>query len=428
MNQAEGVKMKFLSLANKDLKELVRDRKGLFFILVFPIFFMLVFGFAFGGMGQSNTPYKLAIVNYDETVTIPMTGERINFGNNLTQLLEEAKYENSDVNLFNVTKMSESEADALLKTRDIDAALIIPDNFSESVLALINHTIMTTTNPLAASQSTSPDITSTLIIRGDTGFINFGVSQGILVGVLAQYQDEIVIQTQNAVQGTPGAQPTVFLNSKVEPIEGTQNFTSFDFIAPGMIVFAILLLATTVAANFTREVESGTLARLKLSKMKGFDLMFGGLIPWSLVVVVQVIILLVVAVAIGFHWQGGLNSILLAILVGVIGGIASIALGMIIAAFVTSVSQATNLGTLITVPASFLVGAFFPLPDVEIFGIPFNAFLPWTHILDALRSTLTYGGGWNDISYSVAVSLVLTVILFAIGVILFSKNRLKSEN
>lgn len=182
--------MKFLSLANKDLKELVRDRKGLFFILVFPIFFMLVFGFAFGGMGQSNTPYKLAIVNYDETVTIPMTGERINFGNNLTQLLEEAKYENSDVNLFNVTKMSESEADALLKTRDIDAALIIPDNFSESVLALINHTIMTTTNPLAASQSTSPDITSTLIIRGDTGFINFGVSQGILVGVLAQYQED----------------------------------------------------------------------------------------------------------------------------------------------------------------------------------------------------------------------------------------------
>jgi ABC-2 type transport system permease protein len=420
--------MKFLSLAIKDLKELVRDRKGLFFILVFPIFFMLVFGFAFGGMGQNNTPYKLAIVNYDEAVTIPMTGESINFGNNLTQLLEEAKYENSDVNLFNVTKISESEADALLKTRDIDAALIIPDNFSQSVLALIDHTIVTTTNPLAASQSTSPNITSTLIIRGDTGFINFGVSQGILVGVLAQYQDEIVIQTQNAVRGTPGAQPNVFLNSKVEPIEGTQNFTNFDFIAPGMIVFAILLLATTVAANFTREVESGTLARLKLSKMKGFDLMFGGLIPWSLVVVVQVIILLVVAVAIGFHWQGGLNSILLAILVGVIGGIASIALGMIIAAFVTSVSQATNLGTLITVPASFLVGAFFPLPDVEILGVPFNAFLPWTHTLKALRALLTYGEGWNDISYSVAVSVVLTVILFAIGVILFSKNRLKAEN
>ena len=420
--------MKFFSIAIKDLKELVRDRKGLFFIMLFPVFFMLVFGFAFGGMGESNTPHKLAIVNYDKPVTLPTTGESVNFGNNLTQLLEDAKYEDSDVHLFNVTKMSENEADELLKSRDIDAALIIPDNFSESVLALINHTIMTTTNPLAASESTPPDATSTLIIRGDTGFMNFRVSQSILVGVLAQYQDEIVIQTQNAVRGTPGTQPTVFLNSKVEPIEGTQNFTTFDFIAPGMIVFAILLLATAVAASLTREVETGTLARLKLSKMRGFDLLFGGLIPWSLVVVVQVIILLVVAVAIGFHWQGGINSLLWSLLVGVIGGIASIALGMIIAAFVQNDRQAVNLGTLITVPMSFLVGAFYPLPDVEILGVPFNAFLPWTHTVKALTSLLTYGGGWNEIAYPVVVSVILTVILFAIGVVVFSKNRLKAEN
>ena len=190
----------------------------------------------------------------------------------------------------------------------------------------------------------------------------------------------------------------------------------------------LIFLATTVAANFTREVESGTLTRLKLTRMKGFDILFGGLIPWSLVVVFQVIILLAVAIAIGFHWQGGVNSILLAILVGVIGGIASIALGMIISAFVQNVGQAGNLGTLITVPASFLVGAFFPLPDVEIFGVPFNAFLPWTHTLDALRALLTYGGGWNEIAYSVGVSVFLTVILFAIGVVLFTKNRLKAES
>jgi ABC-2 type transport system permease protein len=420
--------MKFLSIAAKDLKELIRDRKGLFFIMIFPIFFMLVFGFAFGGMGQSNTPYKLAIVNYDEPVTLPLSDESVNFGNNLTEILEEAKYQNSDVHLFNVTRMSENEVDELLKARDIDAALIIPDNFSESVVALINHTVMITTNPLATGQTTPPDVTSTLIIRGDTGFLNFGVSQGILVGVLAQYQEEIVTQTQNTVRGTPGAEQTVFLNSKVEPIEGTQDFSTFDYIAPGMIVFAILLLATTVAASLSKEVETGTLARLKLSKMRGFDLLFGGLIPWSLVVVVQVVMLLVVAVAIGFHWQGGINSILLSILVGVIGGIASIALGMIIAAFVQNDRQASNLGTLITVPMSFLVGAFFPLPDVDILGVPFNAFLPWTHTLDALRALLTFGGGWNEVAYSVGVSVFLTVILFAIGVVLFSKNRLKAES
>jgi len=419
--------MKFLSIAVKDLKELLRDRRGFMFIILFPVLFMLVFGFAFGGMGQSNTPYNLAVVNYDEAAVLPVSNESVNFGDNLTQLLTDAKYQNSDVHLFNVTKMSESEADQLLKTRKIDAELIIPQNFSDSVVSLINYTILSTTNPLAAGQSTSSNITSTLIIRGDTGFINFGASQGILVGVLAQYQDKIVTQTQNTVRGTPGAQPVMYLDSKVEPIAGTQNFTTFDFIAPGMIVFAILLLATTVAASLTREVEKGTLERLKLSKMRGFDLLFGGLIPWSLVVVAQVVILLLVAISIGFHWQGGINSILMAILIGVIGGIASIALGMIIAAFAKNDRQAANLGTLITVPTSFLIGAFFPLPNAGIYGVQFNEILPWTHTLAALRSTLTYGGS-GDVNYQIGISVMLTVILFIIGVALFSRTRLRAES
>ncbi len=420
--------MKFLSIAIKDLKEILRDRRGFFFILLFPMLFMLVFGFAFGGMG-GNTPHNLAVINYDQGSVLP-NNQSVNFGNNLTQILENTKYPNSNVYVFNVTQPSESNADQQLKQRKIDAELIIPQNFSQASVSLINNTISSTTNTPSASSS---NITSTLIIRGDTGYINFGTTQGILTGILSQYKDEIVIDTQNNVRGTPGAQPTEYLNSKVEPIAGTGNYTTFDYLAPGMIVFAIILLATTVAASLTREVDKGTLARLKLSKMRGFDLLFGGLIPWSLVVVAQVIILLAVAIIIGFHWQGGLNSILLAILVGVIGGIASISLAMIIAAFAKNDRQAANLGTLITVPTSFLVGAFFPLPQEPIgtfMGQSFQIydFIPWTHTLNALRSVLTYGGGWNDISFQVGISVLLTIILFVIGVALFSRTRLRAES
>ncbi|PKL73077.1 MAG: ABC transporter permease, partial [Methanobacteriales archaeon HGW-Methanobacteriales-2] len=125
--------------------------------------------------------------------------------------------------------------------------------------------------------------------------------------------------------------------------------------------------------------------------------------------------------------------LLLAILVGIIGGVASISLGMIIAAFARNDRQAANLGTLISVPTSFLVGAFFPLPQVVIanfWGQPFQVYdlLPWTHILNALRSTLTFGGGWDTIVYQVGWAVLLTTILFIIGVGLFSKNRLRAEN
>ena len=51
-NRVEGVEMKFISIAIKDFKEIVRDRRGLFFIILFPIFLMMIFGFALEGWGR----------------------------------------------------------------------------------------------------------------------------------------------------------------------------------------------------------------------------------------------------------------------------------------------------------------------------------------------------------------------------------------
>ena len=255
--------MKFISIAVKDFKELVRDRRGLFFIMVFPIFLIMVLGFAFGGMGEGNTPHNIVIVNYDQGSTMPITGENVNFGNNLTTVLQDANYENSDVKLFNITNYQlKVRPKILLKDRTVDAELIIPSNFSNSMVALITNTIQSGTGQSHLQQQQ----TSTVIIRGDTGFMGFGVSQAILVGILDQYQSSVVNGVKNQIAGTPGAEPAKFIETKVEAIAGTETFTNFDFIAPGMIVFAILLLATTVASILTREVESGTLERLKMSK------------------------------------------------------------------------------------------------------------------------------------------------------------------
>ena len=408
--------MKFTTIASKGAKELLRDRRGLIMILIFPLFFMLVFGFAFGGMGQANQPHDIAVINNDQGATFPISGENLNLGNNFTQVLKDVKYEDSDVNIFMVKETNLDGANSLLKQRTVDAAVIIPENFTESILA-------------SASGITTP---TTVIIRGDTGYIGFGVSQGILVGILEQYQDQLSAQISSQLTGTKIQSVTKLIETKVESIPGTETFTSFDYLAPGMIVFAILLLATTVAAGLTREVEKGTLSRLKLSKMRSFDFLFGNLIPWSLIAAAQVLILLAVAILIGFNWQGGLNSLFLAVVVGLIGGIASVSLGMIIASFARNDRQAANLGTIITVPTSFLVGAFFQLPQVvlgNVMGQQFQIYdiLPWYHVLNALRAVLTFGGGWNDIKYQVGWAVLLTAILFVVGVFIFARTRLRPD-
>ena len=54
--------------------------------------------------------------------------------------------------------------------------------------------------------------------------------------------------------------------------------------------------------------------------------------------------------------------------------------------------------------------------------------LPWTHILNALKSVLIYGNGWSAIAYDMAWSVVLTAIIFIIGMGLFARFRLSVEN
>lgn len=423
--------MKFISVAIKDFKELIRDRRGLFMILLFPLFFMVIFGFAFEDMGKSDEPHNLAVINLDEGAEMPISNDKVNFGDNLTELLIDAEYEDSDVKLFNVTETTESNADQLIKNKEADAMITIPKNFSQSIVDAMEDSLAQRMGFSSSDENSSNDIVK-VNIRGDGSSMGFGMSQAVLVKILGEYQDNLAANIQNQASGA-SSEPLKLFEEDVDSVSGTESFSQFDFLAPGMMVFAILLLATTVAASLTREVEKGTLARLKLSKMRSFDMLFGALVPWSIVAAIQVLILLSIAIFMGFNWQGGLNSIFLAMFIGVIGGIGSIALGMIIASFAKNDQQASNLGILIVVPTSFMVGAFFQLPQViigEVMGRSFQIYdlLPWTHTLDALRAVLIFGEGWNAIAYDVIWSAVLTAIIFIIGIGLFSRFRLSAEN
>ncbi|MBI5458755.1 ABC transporter permease [Methanobacterium sp.] len=421
--------MKFISVAIKDFKELIRDRRGLFMILLFPMFFMIIFGIVYGNMGQTNETYNLAVVNLDEGAKMPLTNEEVNFGDNLTEIFRDSEYEDSDVKLFNVINTSESSANKLIQLKEADAMIVIPKNFSQTIVDEMEDSIAAQTTGTTSSNNND---TLKLIISGDSSSMGFGVSQVVLIKIIGEYHDNLVANIQSQTSGS-SAEPLKLFEGDVGSVSGTESFSQFDFLAPGMMLFAILLLATTVAASLTREVEKGTLARLRISKMRSFDMLFGALIPWSIVAAIQVLILLTVALIMGFNWQGGLNSIVLAMFIGVIGGIGSIALGMIIASFAKNDTQAFNLGIMVVVPTSFVVGAFFQLPQVvigEIMGRSFQIYdiLPWTHILNALKSVLIYGNGLSAITYDLAWSAVLTAIIFVIGMGLFSRFRLSVEN
>jgi ABC-2 type transport system permease protein len=359
--------------------------------------------------------------------------------------------------LFHLNNVSEERASELLRSRSIDALIVIPKNFSRAFASTVNDSARTAIKSEVGGQAittagnaslgigatvpganfTPPEasnVTSTLSIEGGSGYMNFATTQVLITAIFDHYKNDV---TANAVaRAAPGGDYNPlsdYIPVETLPIAGTQSFSLFDYLVPGLIVFALLVQVSLVAGSLVRDVEIGTLDRLKLSKVRAFDLLFGTFLRWTLVTIGQVPLLIAIATVLGYKHQGNLSSLGLATVIGVIAGMASISLALLIASFVENEMQAMELGAIVTLPIGFMAGAFLPLPRQvlgEFAGRTYVLYdiLPWTHATTALRSVLTYGTGLSvDVVFEMMWLIILTAILFVVGVACYSRVRLRPE-
>jgi ABC-2 type transport system permease protein len=200
----------------------------------------------------------------------------------------------------------------------------------------------------------------------------------------------------------------------------TEDFTVFDWQAPGIFVFALLMTAIYVSATLATEYKNKTVHRLRLTKMTSFDLMAGTTIRWLFVGALQIVILFVVAYALGTQVAGEIGpTFLMCFVVSIVVVLASISLGLIISAFIEDPEQAGNIGTGIAVPLSFLTGAFFPLDFAPA------SILPWTHGANAMKQLMLYNA-WDEAIVHLGWALIGALVLFGIGVFVYQQRRLRN--
>jgi ABC-2 type transport system permease protein len=482
--------MKFVKITFKGLRAIFRDRKGFLFLLFFPVFFIAVFSLAFGGgtfQAGTSLPHDIVVVNYDAGTSVVSnnTTRLVNYGDTFTKVLENATAEHSGTKLFRLRNVSEEQANELLRSRSIDVLIVIPENFSSAFTSMVNDSVrnaITSTvgardiaggtvgqsqapiqssptsipaqtstrlqNVQAAAAFSNPtdntpknvtlpkasNVTSALSVEGDSGYLNFAGAQALITTIYDQYKNDVAAKAvADAASGGDYRLLADYVPIEMRPIAGTQLLSPFDYLMPGLIVSAILVQAALVSGSLVQDIEMGTLDRLKLSKVRTSDLLFGTLLTWTLITIVQVPLLLVVATALGYQYSGSLSSLELAIVIGVIAGMASIALALLIASFAKSEMQALELGAMIVLPVAFLTGAFCPLPQKvlgEFAGRTYGVYdlLPWTHAVSALRSVLTYGTGLSeDVVFQITWLIILTAMLFVVGVVCYSRMRLRPE-
>lgn len=396
--------MRPLLIARKHLVESLRQPRVLVLGLGLPVAFMLIFGLAFG-QGDANETFDLAYVDQDggELAQAYLSG------------IENLTYDDG-IDLVRLVRVgSEAEAVEGLQARRQDALLLIPQGFTEGLTAT---TQTAPGGPAGLGQpqtTTTPPAGTHVTVRGDPSFPQFAALSGILESYTAEFE-----------RGATGQDPVLQVRSDMVT---SRELTGFDFIAPGLMVFAILNLAPQSAAMLARESELGTLDRIRQSPTRAFHLLTGVAGAQLVLAMLSLALMLVTARLMGFQNQG---SYLAAYVIALAAAFSVIGLGMIIAAFARTQQEAANLGVLVAIPGSFLSGSFFTIPGVELFTIGERTIrlydvLPTTHAVDALRLVLTFGNRLEEVAFSLGALVVLSGAFFALGVALYSRTRLRPQ-
>ncbi len=449
--------MKVIVLAVKGIKESFRDIKNIAFLLAFPLMFLVLFRVAFGFGTEATATYDILILDeddgegpwdqtdpqwlplYNSAMGTDYTGSEF-FHNVILEgktdtageyfvdeVLRTATYEGNEKKMFNIKMVSSrEEGEDIVSKGNAALLVVIPANYSSAVQGVVDQAIVDEVRAHSVSMNASSDqyAHTKLELTGELGNFDFSFASSLVSGQLMQYLAVLEGTVRYAVGSTfpdgPATQEGGSVGVVFVSIGETDEFTLFDWQAPGIIIFALMMTAIYVTATLATEVKNKTLQRLRLTKMTSFDMMGGTTLRWLFIGTFQLIIMLVVIWALGVNFAGTFGPTFGAIfIISLVAILASISLGLIISAFVDDPEQAGNIGTAIVVPMSFLTGAFFPM-DVAAAQL-----LPWTQASLALKQVMLYAD-WEVAATHTMYAFVAATVVFVIGVVLFQRKRLRA--
>jgi ABC-2 type transport system permease protein len=362
--------------------------------LIFPALFVYLYWLFFPSSG--STSYTVLVINQDEGIEIE--GQVTNAGQEAIEAIKGVSYADGSPLLTVKQADSEDEVEPMLRDRQAVVFILIPADFSRQ---------------LAAARSGDEAASVDLIFGGDLTNPYYAVAAMLATAAVDQYTQEA------SGQGS-------LLQYIEEPLGGSGTRTEFEIYVPGMFVFAIIMLVFLASMTVAQEIESGTLLRLKITRMTSIELLGGITLALVIVGVAAELLALGTALALGFRSYGPVWA---AILVGTWTSLSIIGVGMIVASLSKTVAQAFIIANFPMGLFMFFSGAIYPVPPVSLFeiaGRSINLYdlLPPHHAVVALNKILTLGVGIEEILYELICLAVLSIIYFAAGAWLFQKRHL----
>ena len=362
--------MRFWEFCRRNLRETYRDPLALGFLLAFPLLFMVLFGAIFSG--DTIASYHIGVIDDDDTL---LSQAFVDEALAEVPVLEVATYEDA------------ASAMEDLKLGNISAYIAVPRGFGEQISR--------------SWQDEEANITLE-ITYDESDFMATGQ----------------IISTINAVTRS-FAHIEVPITINANPIHIETEITYIDFIAPGIIIFGLLILIPTSARIIVHDKEKGFLSRLLTTPLRPVEFISGYSLCLGVIAIAQIIIFILVGWLFGMDIVG---SLWLAFLIFFLTGLCSIGIGMVVAALSKSENQAEPLCWIFAMPLAILSGCWFSVEMLPSYLRNVAYAFPYAHAIDASRAVITRGVGMEAVSNDVIFLAGWALIIFAIGVLLFRRS------
>jgi ABC-type multidrug transport system permease subunit len=198
-----------------------------------------------------------------------------------------------------------------------------------------------------------------------------------------------------------------------EPVTGAA-IRYVDWLFPGILgmnmMFSCLFGVGYVVLRYRK---SGFLKRLHATPLTAFEFLTAQVLSrLCLILLVTTILYVGIGTLIHFHSSG---SVLLVAGIAVLGCLSMIALGLTVAAGISSEELVGGLLNLLTWPMMLVSGIWFSLEGSPRW-VQWGAHIfPLTHVLDATRAVMLDGAGFSQIVPNLLYLGVTTVIFLAFG-------------
>jgi ABC-2 type transport system permease protein len=187
-----------------------------------------------------------------------------------------------------------------------------------------------------------------------------------------------------------------------------------DWLLPGVLgmnmMFSCLFGVGYVVLRYRK---SGFLKRLRATPLSAFEFLSAQVLSrLSLILTVTTLLYVGISLVTGFHSQG---SMLLLMLVAVLGALSMIALGLTVAAAVSSEELVGGLLNLLTWPMMLISGIWFSLEGAPRWLQWAAHAFPLTHIIEAARAVMLDGAGLPQIYPNLLYLAATTLLFLAVG-------------